>query len=69
MLNGELVTNMDMSKWTSPTRNPDGSMVPGWLGKPAASLEPKGHIGLQWKHAGTPIYFRKLRIKPLEAAK
>ena len=52
MLNGEPVTEMDMSKWTSAKKNPDGSDIPPWLSKPMAELPTKGHIGLQGKHAG-----------------
>lgn len=29
----------------------------------------KGYIGFQGKHAGTPIYFRNIRIKELKAVK
>jgi hypothetical protein len=64
-LNGEQVTEMDMRKWTSRTKNPDGSDIPPWLSKPAATLATKGHIGLQGKHAGAPIYFRNLKIKEI----
>jgi len=64
-LNGELVAEMDMAKWTSAKKNPDGSDIPAWLSKPAAELPTKGHIGLQGKHAGAPIYFRNVRVKPL----
>jgi ESS family glutamate:Na+ symporter len=35
-LNGETVTKMDMRKWTSAKKNPDGSEIPGWLGGPLA---------------------------------
>jgi hypothetical protein len=66
MLNGELVTTMDMSKWTDPKKNPDGSNIPGWLSKPAATLPLDGYIGLQGKHAGAPIWFRNMRLKVLE---
>jgi len=66
MLNGQQVTEMDMRKWTSATRNPDGSETPAWLSKPAAQIKPEGHIGLQGKHAGAPIYFRNLKIKTLD---
>jgi len=31
VLNGELVTDIDMKKWTSATKNPDGSDIPAWL--------------------------------------
>ena len=66
VLNGALVTKMDMSKWTDPKKNPDGSDIPGWLSKPAATLPLEGHIGFQGKHAGAPIYFRNIRIKELK---
>lgn len=66
VLNGELVNEMDMSKWTSAKKNPDGSEIPAWLSKPKAELPTKGKIGLQGKHAGAPIYFRNLKIKELK---
>jgi hypothetical protein len=66
MLNGELVTDIDMKKWTSAKKNPDGSEIPAWLSKPMAELATKGHIGLQGKHAGAPIYFRNVKIKVAE---
>ncbi len=50
-----------------PKKNPDGSDIPEWLSKPAASLPLEGHIGLQGKHAGAPIYFRNIKIKELPA--
>jgi hypothetical protein len=65
-LNGETVTEMDMSLWTSAKTNPDGSEIPPWLSKPKAELATHGRIGLQGKHAGAPIYFRGLKIKELE---
>ena len=52
-------------KWTSAKTNPDGSEIPAWLSTPLAELATRGHIGLQGKHAGAPIYFRNLRIKPI----
>lgn len=63
VLNGELVTHMNMNLWVSATQNPDGSTIPSWLSKPAASVYPEGYIGLQGKHAGAPIWFRNVRIK------
>lgn len=65
VLNGETVTEMDMNDWTSATINPDGSEIPSWLNKPLATLPTKGHIGLQGKHAGAPIWFRNVKIKEL----
>ena len=66
VLNGELVNEMDMSKWTSAKTNPDGSEIPPWLSKPKAELPTKGKIGFQGKHAGAPIYFRNMKIKELK---
>ena len=66
MLNGETVTHMDMSLWTSATKNPDGSDIPSWLSTPFAELPTEGHIGLQGKHAGAPVFFRNIKILELE---
>ncbi len=66
MLNGETVTVCDMTKWTNPKKNPDGSEIPSWLSKPLATLPTKGHIGFQGKHAGAPIYFKNIKIKELK---
>jgi hypothetical protein len=66
MLNGDQVTELDMRKWTSATKNPDGSTIPPWLSKPLAQLATKGYIGLQGKHAGAPIYFRNVKIKEIQ---
>jgi len=66
MLNGKPVNTFDMRKYTSAQKNPDGTDIPPWLSKPKAVLPTKGHIGLQGKHGHAPIYFRNLKIKPLE---
>ena len=66
ILNDQPVTDMDMSLWTSGTTNPDGSPIPAWLNKPFATLQTKGYIGFQGKHAGAPIWFRNIRIRELE---
>lgn len=65
-LNGKVVTEMDMSLWTSAEKNPDGSAIPSWLSTPFAELPTRGKIGLQGKHAGAPIWFRKMRIRVIE---
>jgi hypothetical protein len=66
-LNGEVVTELDMLKWTSATTNPDGSKIPDWLSKKPMSQRPtKGYIGLQGKHAGASIFFRNVKIKTAE---
>ena len=66
MLNGEMVTEMDMSKWTSAKTNPDGSEIPEWLSTPFADLPTHGKIGLQGKHAGAPVWFRNMKVKVLK---
>ena len=66
VLNGELVNHMDMNRWLSGSKNPDGSAIPPWLSKPFATLPLEGHIGLQGKHAGAPIWFRNIRIRELK---
>ena len=48
------------------TENPDGSKIPSWLSRPLAEMATKGHVGLQGKHAGAPIYFRNVKIKALD---
>ena len=65
-INGELVTEMDLSRWKSNKTNPDGSDIPPWLSRPKSDLPRNGRVGLQGKHAGAPIYFRNLKIKELE---
>lgn len=66
LLNGELVTDANLKDWTSAKKNPNGTEIPPWLNRPFAELATKGHIGLQGKHGGAPIYFRNVRIKPLD---
>lgn len=64
-LNGKQVTEMDMARWTSGTKNPDGTDIPSWLSTPFAELPTKGKIGFQGKHAGAPIWFRNIKVKEL----
>lgn len=66
ILNGRKVTEMDMSKWTSGTINPDGSEIPAWLPKPFADLPAKGYIGLQGKHGNAGIRFRNIKIRDVK---
>jgi hypothetical protein len=65
VLNGKPVTTMDMSKWTSSKKNPDGSDIPEWLSTPFSELPTRGYIGLQGKHAGAKTYFRNMKVKAL----
>ncbi len=65
-VNGRVITRMDMRQWTAPDRNPDGSEIPAWLRRPLASLPTRGRIGLQGRHAGAPVWFRNLRVRPAQ---
>jgi len=64
-LNGKVSAEMDMSKWTDGSKNPDGTEIPSWLPTPFAELRTKGYIGLQGKHGEANIYFRNLKIAKL----
>lgn len=64
-LNGEIVAEMDMNKWTSGSVNPDGTKIPEWLPKPFSTLPTKGKIGLQGKHGNALIWFRNIEIRTL----
>ena len=65
LLNGLLVNECDLGQFSSAQTNPDGSQVPKWLSKPPADLPMHGYIGLQGKHAGSPIFFRNIMIKEI----
>jgi hypothetical protein len=62
VLNGSLVNECNMNDYTSNKVNPDGSGVPSWLKNPMSTLALRGHIGLQGKHAGAPIYFKNVKV-------
>jgi len=66
LLNGELVTDINMQDWKSGQKNPDGSDIPGWLPRPLSEMATKGRIGLQGAHGGIPTHFRNLKIKPVQ---
>lgn len=66
VLNNELVTTCDMTKWTDPKKNPDGTETPPWLKNAMATMPTKGKIGLQGKHGGAQIHFRNVKIKQLD---
>lgn len=68
LLNGENVSDIDLSRWTSGTTNPDGTEIPKWLnGTPFSQLPTKGRIGFQGRHAGAGIFFKNIRILALPA--
>ena len=66
LLNGELVTNINMKDWKSGKKNPDGSDIPDWQPRPLSEMATKGRIGLQGAHGGIPTHFRNIKIKELK---
>ena len=66
LLNGELITDLDMKDWNSGKKSPEGNDIPPWLPRPLAEMATKGRIGLQGAHGGIPTHFRNLKIKSLD---
>jgi hypothetical protein len=66
LLNGVLVTDMNMKDWKSGKKNPDGSDIAEFEPRPLAEMATKGRIGLQGAHGGIPSHFRNLKIKSLD---
>jgi len=60
-LNGETVWRVDISRWTTPRRNPDGSK--NKFKNALAELPRNNHIGFQ--DHGHPVAYRNVRIKRL----
>jgi len=66
LLNGELVTDVNMKDWKSGKRAPDGAAIIDFEPRPLAEMATKGRIGLQGAHGGIPTHFRNLKIKLLD---
>lgn len=66
LLNGELVTDINMKNWKSGKKNPDGSDIVDFEPRPLAEMATKGCIGLQGAHGGIPTHFRNIKIKLLD---
>lgn len=61
-LNGKKVNEVDLSKWTEPHRNPDGT--PNKFKYPYNQMVRPGYIALQ--NHGNPLWFRNIKIKLLD---
>lgn len=66
LLNGELVTDINMKDWKSGKKNPDGSDIVEFEPRPLAEMATQGRIGLQGAHGGIPTHFRNLKIQQLD---
>jgi sugar phosphate isomerase/epimerase len=62
LLNGEQIIDMDLNLWTEAHKNPDGT--PNKFNTPYKLMPRVGHIGFQ--DHGHPIWFRNVKIKPLD---
>jgi hypothetical protein len=61
-LNGKQIVHSDLSKWTRPGLNPDGTHVK--FAHAAARMPREGFIELQ-NYGGVRVWFRNIRLKPL----
>jgi len=65
VLNGEKIIDMDLDLWTEPHKNPDGSK--NKYNTAYKDMPRRGFIGLQ--DHGAAVWYRNIRIKPLEEKK
>ncbi len=61
-LNGHLITEMDLDRWTVAGQNPDGSK--NKFKKPLKEFAREGHVGFQ--DHGAVVEFRNIRIRTLD---
>jgi hypothetical protein len=66
VFNGEEVYNVDLNDWKEARKNPDGT--PNKFSKAIKDYARKGPIGFQGLHgkAGSNVWFRNIKIKPLD---
>jgi sugar phosphate isomerase/epimerase len=63
VLNGHSIITMDLNRWTTAHKNPDGT--PNKFNTAYRDMPRVGNIGLQYH--GHPVWYRNLRILPLHS--
>jgi hypothetical protein len=66
LLNGKLMTDINMKDWKSGKKGPNGEDIVEFEPRPLAEMATKGRIGLQGAHGGIPTHFRNIKIKSLD---
>jgi len=63
-LNGEKIVDVDLDRWDTPGKNPDGSK--NKYSNALKDFKREGHVGLQ--DHGAVVAYRNVKIKPLDGA-
>lgn len=67
VLNDQLITVWDKSKWTKADENPDGSKPFPWLvNKAPSETENAGFVGLQGLHEKNPVVYRNVKVRKMQ---
>ncbi len=67
VLNGELINDFDMTKFTDSKKNPDGTVPFKWLqNTPRSEVPTKGFIGFQGHHGNGDAMYRNIKITPIK---
>ena len=65
VLNGQTVSEANLDQWTEARKSPDGTV--NKFDKPLKDFARTGYLGLQ--DHGTPVWYRNIRIRPLNPSR